>query len=293
MDLHQLKTFVAVARERSITRASEQLHLSQPAVSAHIKALEDELGLLLFERTPRGMSLTSDGERILAKSERALAAQQDLMAEATRIKGRVAGKLHLGVGGSSNKQAIGHLITLLAERYPDVEVTLKHGSSQDVLTSVRNGSIDAGYYNEAGAVGEDLATVEVSRFRIHLAAAPGLVPSPAPLAWRALADLPWIYPTSSTCCSHAAEALFKQHQFRPQRVISVDRGSVTRSLIASGLGIGLLHADAASDAATRGEVELLYEMERPVSILFAALASRADEPLLAAALSVVREGARA
>jgi DNA-binding transcriptional LysR family regulator len=290
--LHQLRTFVAVARERSITRASEQLHLSQPAVSAQIKALEDELGLVLFERTPRGMSLTSEGERILAKSERALAAQQELLAEATRIKGRVAGKLQLGVGGSSDKRAIGHLITLLAERYPEVEVALKHGSSQDVLTGVRNGSIDAGYYNEAGEPGPDLDTIEVSRFQIHLAAAPGLVSLSSPLDWRALAEQPWIYPTSSTCCSHAAEALFKQHRFRPPRIISVDRGSVTRSLIASGLGLGLLHADLAREASNRGEVELLHEVERPVRILFAVLASRADDPLLAAARSLVCDGAR-
>jgi DNA-binding transcriptional LysR family regulator len=293
MDLHQLRTFVAVARERSITRASEQLHLSQPAVSAQIKALEDELGLHLFERTPRGMSLTSEGERILAKSERALAAQQELVAEATRIKGQVGGKLQLGVGGSSNKDAIGYLITVLAERYPGVEVALKHGSSQDVLAGVRNGSMDAGYYNEADVPDPDLDTLEVARFRIHLAAAPGLIASAASPDWRALAELPWIYPTSSTCCSHAAEALFKQHQFRPQRVISVDRGSVTRSLIASGLGLGLLHADVAKDAAARGEVELLHEMDRPVRILFVTLASRAQEPLVAAASSVVRDRAGA
>ncbi len=292
MDLHQLKTFVAVARERSITRASEQLHLSQPAVSAQIKALEDELGLVLFERTPRGMSLTSEGERILAKSERALAAQQELMAEATRIKGRVAGKLQVGVGGSSNKEAIGYLVTSLAERYPDVEVGLKHGSSQEVLAGLRNGSIDAAYYNEADVPGPDLEVLEVSQFRIHVAAAPGLISLTSPLDWRALAEQPWIYPTTSTCCSHAAEALFKQQQFRPRRVISVDRGSVTRSLIASGLGLGLLHADAAQAAAARGEVELLHEMERPVRILFAVLVSRAQDPLVAAASSIVRDVAR-
>ena len=72
MDLYQLKTFVAVAREGSITRASELVHLSQPAVSAHIKALEETLRLALFERTPRGMSLTRHGQRLLAKAEQTL-----------------------------------------------------------------------------------------------------------------------------------------------------------------------------------------------------------------------------
>ncbi len=66
MDLHQLKTFVTVAREGSITRASELLHLSQPAVSAHIKAIEDAFDLKLFDRKARGMTLTADGQRLLA-----------------------------------------------------------------------------------------------------------------------------------------------------------------------------------------------------------------------------------
>lgn len=127
MDLYQLKTFVTVAREGSITRASEILHLSQPAVSAHIKAIEDTLELALFERTPRGMSLTSEGQRLLAKAEQTLAAHQDLMREATRIKGRLTGKLRLGVGGNSNQATAARLVTALAERFPEVEVAVKIG----------------------------------------------------------------------------------------------------------------------------------------------------------------------
>src|SRR6185295_18433783 len=120
MEIHQLKTLIAVAREGSITRASELLHLSQPAVSAHIKAIEDAVGLALFDRTPRGMSLTHDGRRILTKAEQTLTAHQDLLAEATRIKGRLTGKLRLGAGSNSKHEATGRLITILSERCPEV-----------------------------------------------------------------------------------------------------------------------------------------------------------------------------
>ena len=92
MVLHQLKTFVTVAREGSITRASERLHLSQPAVSAHIKAIEETLGLSLFERTAKGMSLTSDGQRLFDKAEQTLAAYRGLLDEATRLKGNLTGR---------------------------------------------------------------------------------------------------------------------------------------------------------------------------------------------------------
>lgn len=293
MDLHQLKTFVAVARERSITRAAELLHLSQPAVSAHIKAIEDAFDLALFERTPRGMSLTADGQRLLVKAEQILGAHQQLLDEATRIKGRLTGTLRFGAGSNSNHEVIGRLLTTFSERWPDVEVVLKHGTSLEILSGIRNGSLDAGLYNEPGEPDPDLATVEVSDFGIYLAAPPRLAAAPGSLDWRALAAVPWIYPTSSACCGRTAEGLFTTHRMRPKRVISVDRESVTRTLIASGLGVGLLHAHSAKEAQRLGEAELLLESDTVVRVLFARLATRAEDPLLAAASSIVLSAVRA
>lgn len=288
MDLHQLKTFVAVAREGSITRASERLHLSQPAVSAHIKSIEDALGLTLFDRTPRGMGLTPDGQRLLARAEQALAAHHELMAEATRLKGRLTGRFRLGAGGNANRAAAGRLVTVLAERCPEVEVVLTHGTSLEVLTGLRNGAFDAGFYNEPGEADPALAAVEVSRFGIYVVAAPRLIAASGPPDWRSLAELPWIYPTASACCGRAAEDLFKAHQIRPRRIISVDREDLTRSLIAAGTGVGLLHAETAEEARRLGEVELLVESGTRVRVLFAHLASRAHDPLLALAASILR-----
>lgn len=288
MDIHQLKTFVTVAREGSVTRASTLLHLSQPAVSAHIKAMEDALGLSLFERTPRGMSLTSDGQRLLTKAEQTLAAHQELLAEASRKKGQLTGKLRLGAGTSSNNEAIGRLLTILAERCPDVEVTLKHRSSQEILEGIRNGTLDAGFYNEPGEPDDDLATIDVAEFAIHVVGAPGLVTPEERPDWRALAELPWIYPTESACCNRTAERLFAAHRFRPKRIVGADRQDVTKTLIVSGIGVGLLHSDTALDAARRGEIDLLFEAETRVRVLFAHLARRGEDPILAAAASIMR-----
>ena len=286
MDIYQLKTFVAVAREGSITRASELLHLSQPAVSAHIKAIEDALGLALFDRTPKGMSLTADGQRLRAKAEQTIAAHQELMDEATRSKGRLAGKLRLGAGSNSNHEAIGRLLTVLSERFPEVEVALKHGSSVEILAGLRNGTLDAGFYNEGGEPDSDLATIEVSQFTTWVVGPPGHMS--APLNWKALAELAWIYPTASACCGRTAERLFTEKKFRPKRIISVDREDVTRTLVAGGIGVGLLHADTAKQAQARGEVELLFESPTVVRVLFAHLVTRAQDPLLLAAISSLR-----
>ncbi len=287
MEIHQLKTFIAVAREGSITRASEQLYLSQPAVSAHIKAIEDTLGLTLFERTPKGMSLTSDGQRLLVKAEHTIDAHRELFDEASRIKGSLTGKLRLGAGGNSSTKALGHLLTVLSKRCPEVEVAFQYGTSRETHNGIRSGSLDAGFYNEVGEPDTELTTIEVSRFDIYLASPPGLVATSQPLDWEALAALPWICPTSSTCCGQAAENLFKKHRFRPKRIISIDHENVTRTLIAGGVGVGLLHAETAKDAEVCGEVEIVCEAQESVRVLFAYLAGRSQDPLLNAVSSIL------
>jgi len=288
MDIHQLKTFVAVAHERSITRASELLHLSQPAVSAHIKAIEDTLGLVLFERTPRGMSLTRHGERLLAKAEGALAAHRELMGEATRIKGHLTGRLRLGAGGGSKTTLAGRIVARLAERWPEVEVTLEHATSLEVAASIRAGKLDAGLFNEPGDPDPELATLEASRFTISVVARPRLVADTgAEPDWTALSELAWIYPTVSACCGRTAEDLFRRHRIRPKRIINVDREEVTRALVASGVGVGLLHEDTILAAA--GELARIALAPTPVRVLFAHLASRASDPVLVAATTIVRE----
>ncbi len=288
MEIYQLKTFIAVAREGSITRASARLHLSQPAVSAHIKALEETLGIDLFERTSRGMSLTNDGQRVLEKAELTLSAHQELLQEATRIKGRLTGRLRIGVDANSSSEAVGRFVTMLSDRCPEVEVSLRQGDSHEVVDGIFNDRLDAGFYNEADQPDTKLATTEVSSFGIYVVAPPGLAAASRPLSWEALTDVPWICPASNTCCGRAAENLFQRHRARPKRIISVDRESVTRTLVAAGVGVGLLHAYTAEKARANGEVELVCEAHPTVRVLFAHLASRAGDPLLNAAVAIIR-----
>jgi DNA-binding transcriptional LysR family regulator len=292
VDLYQLKTFVTVAHVRSITRAAEVVHLSQPAVSAHIKEIEAALGLPLFQRTSRGMILTADGRRLLVKAEQTLAAHQALMEEAARSRAALTGQLRLGVANVPSHDAIGRLVTTMSERFPQVEVTLRHARSVELLAGLRDDLLDAAVYNEGGEAGRDLATIEVSRFKVVLAAAKGSVDPSTPLDWEALAGAAWIYPPGAACCGRAAEGFFQTHRIRPARVIGVDTQAMIRTLVSSGLGIGLLHADTSGEAHRAGEVDLLCESPTPVRVLFAQLASRIQDPVLSAAASIIRAEAQ-
>ena len=96
MELYQLRSFVTIAKVGQLTRAAEKLHISQPALSAQLKALEDELELTLFERTSNGMELTAAGKQMLEEAKKILSAAQGLYNEARALKGEVAGKASIG-----------------------------------------------------------------------------------------------------------------------------------------------------------------------------------------------------
>src|SRR3972149_11363459 len=91
MELYQLRALAAVADPGQRTRAAERLHLSQPALSAQIKALEEELEVRLFERTPNGMQATRAGRELLAHGEKVLAAAEALRQAARAVRGEAAG----------------------------------------------------------------------------------------------------------------------------------------------------------------------------------------------------------
>ncbi len=99
MDLTQLRAFISVAHEGNLTRAAEKLHLTQPAVSLQIKALQESLGLALFNRSAAGMVLTAEGNTLLPLAERILADVQELRRHATGLRSSenaLSGSLAIG-----------------------------------------------------------------------------------------------------------------------------------------------------------------------------------------------------
>lgn len=289
MEIYQLKTFVTIAREGSITRASELLFLSQPAVSAHIKTIEDEIGFLLFERTPRGMSLTDKGATLLIKAEQLLALQRELIQEARQLKGQTGGKIRLGSNRAPSALLLGKLLTRLAENFPDIDVQLHYGSSAEIEQAICSGELDAGFFADSGLDSPEILKLEVDKFGVYLAAPTGWVAAGENPDWQQLAAMPWICPASNSCCGKVAEQVFQTHGFRPAKQINVDHEKVTRTLIAGGVGVGFLHADTALDAQAKGELALLGDVQQQVSLFFGVLQARAPEPLINSLLVVLQD----
>jgi DNA-binding transcriptional LysR family regulator len=144
-DLAALRAFVAVAREGGVSRAAERLHLSQPAVSLQLKALGQQLGLLLFRRTPQGLVLTRDGAALLPLADRALAAVRDVGQAAERLQATVRGTLRIGTILDPGFTRLGAFLKELVEAAPQIATELRQSMSGDVLAQLVAGTLDVGY----------------------------------------------------------------------------------------------------------------------------------------------------
>ena len=142
MNLRQLRTFVTVADAGSFTRVLSRLHLSQPAASRQIHGLENELGVLLFERSGRGMRLTAEGEDLLRQCRLVLTEAESLRQRAQALKQGHTGMLRLG----ATPQAIENLLVSFLKSYrqshPGIEVRLVEDGGAHLSCRLDEGDID-------------------------------------------------------------------------------------------------------------------------------------------------------
>jgi DNA-binding transcriptional LysR family regulator len=124
MDLRQIKYFIAVAEERNFGRAAARLHVSQPPITRQVKMLEDELGVLLFERTHWGVRLTQAGEVLLSNAYGIRALVENASDRTRRVGRGAAGRLDVGAFGSGLLSIVPEILRRYMAAQPDVELVL-------------------------------------------------------------------------------------------------------------------------------------------------------------------------
>lgn len=287
MELHQLRTFVTVAAEGHLGRAAERLSLSQPALSAHLKALEAEFGFLLFQRTTAGMQLTLQGAQLRAVAERVLAAVHETIATAQQLRGDIAAVVRLGTVSDPESLRLDALLALLRATNPALRIELTHGLSGAIRDQVERGVLDAGYFiSEEPDVSLAAEILESLRFSVV-----------GPAAWRdsivgadwpALAALPWIG-TPAPCSYHRMEQqLFARRGLRPSQTIIADSESAMHSLVRAGMGLGLMREDRAARAEAEGEIVCWPGATCAALLQLVYRRERADEPMLLALIAAHR-----
>lgn len=288
MEIYQLRAFIAVAKHGNFTRASEEIHLSQSTVSGQIKALEEDLGLLLFERKAGGVSLTNFGMELLPRAEKLLADIRGFTAYANDLQGRAAGKIRLGVPGDGKLLRLGELLSRIQNATPNIEIEVHNGMSGWVMNSVQKGDLDCGYFIGPN-IHPDLLGTPLTTLKYRIAAPIAWADRIKSADWNEIADMPWITTPALGSPRQMAIEMFREHGVEPKKLTIADRGSTVIDLVVAGVGLALLEESTALAAVERKEIVLWENESRQVNLWFIHSAERQNDSIILAMTKMIRE----
>lgn len=194
MEFYQLHSFVTVARTGNVTRAALELNTTPPAVSNHIRQLEENLGIVLFTRTSKGMQLTSEGRKMKEKAFDILMAANEMQTLAKNLQQEIQGHVTLGINADPGFLKIPDLIKDLYHDSPGIRLQIITSSSGEIQKQIDTGHLDCGFVfgkpmplriETVGLCPVDLEIAIPFAFKEHLKNS----------SLDSLAALPWIFPT--------------------------------------------------------------------------------------------------
>ena len=288
MELYQLRTFVAVAEEGNFTRAGKRVYATQPAVSAHIKALEEELGVRLFDRVPRGVELTAAGAELVQDALEVLAAAQTLQARAVTLGGEVSGSVALGLCTDPDYLRVTTLLADIGERFPKLNLSLVQFPSRAILKRIRARTLDAGFVFAGNPYG-DLETIKPAEPSFSIIGAVRYREQLESDSTSELSGYTWIMPTTDCAFRELQLDLFNRHGIVPARTIGADSEEVIRPLILEGKALGLVREDEVAHVIESGQcVECRSLGRHPMELNFVHRKGEAGNPAIAALIEIVR-----
>ncbi|EPR41669.1 transcriptional regulator, LysR family [Desulfovibrio sp. X2] len=281
MELYQLRSFLAVADEGGLARAADRLHLSQSALSTQIRALEEEFGVPLFARTPRGMLLTAQGRALLPRAREAVRAAQEVLFEAQRMAGGLVGDISVGIPTDPDFLRVAAVESLLSGAHPGLRARIMTMMSMRLPQALREGELDAGFlFCAEPPAGLDI--LPLGETSMVVACPSAMAERVAEADFAALAELPWIWAESGCPYYAAGRARFAELGVRPHAVAASDSEEVIQSFVSGGRGLAFLRADRARALEAEGRIAIWDREPLGTRLFLGCLAERRAEPALCA-----------
>jgi LysR family transcriptional regulator, transcriptional activator of nhaA len=238
LNYHHLLYFWAVAKEGSLRRASEVLHVSQPSISAQLRQLEESLGAPLFTRTTRRLILTDTGQTVLQYAEEIFSLGRELLTAIRQEPGQRPLRLHLGVADSVPKIIVRQQLTPVFKLAQSVRVIAREGSLEELITQLAGHKLDVVLADEPSTSALRVKTFNqrVSASDVVVCAAPVLAKRLVKDFPRSLDGAPAILPVSEMSLRRQLEHWFESRRVQPRVVAEVEDTALLTDLGAQGLG---------------------------------------------------------
>ncbi len=242
MELRQLLYFVAVANHESFTRAAEELHLAQSAVSQQVKRLERELGTDLLLRTTRRVELTQAGEIALTRATRVLSEVDALRSELDELRGLLRGRLVVGGVLPAGGIDLPALLLEFRQLHPHIEVQLVEGTATDMVKRLHGDEIDAAIAMvDPDEAPEDLVAERLGEELLVLAMAPDDELSKRKrVRFGDLHGRPFVSFRIGSAVRGVVDRALADAQTEPRIAFETNDLSMMRAVVARGLGVAVV-----------------------------------------------------
>jgi LysR family transcriptional regulator, low CO2-responsive transcriptional regulator len=278
MDFDQLQTFVEVASHASFSRAAEKRFRTQPAISSQIRALEDEVGAKLFDRSGGKVSLTAAGKAFQKYAQETLDARKAMLINLAEMEHVPRGAITVGANEGTCLHILPEVFADFKKQYPDVSVNIKRADYANIMESVTDNSVDFGVVSLP--VKDNRLTVVL----IHQDELVIIVPPNHPLGKMnsaSVADLA-VFPLVLPKAGHtrdAVEQLFRKRGLKPHYSMELDSSELLKRFVAAGVGVGfiprsnvqhdvragVLSAISIADAQLRRDLALVFRKDKALS----------------------------
>ncbi|KPV61349.1 LysR family transcriptional regulator [Paenibacillus sp. A3] len=237
MNLTKYEIFCTVVEFQSLTKAGEKLNLTQPAVSHAVSSLEQEIGFPLLIRNRSGISLTSNGERILEPMREIVRLNEKLKQEFASIRGLVTGTVCIGTFSSVSIQWLPAILKEFQQKYPLIEIELLEGNYNDIEQWVLKGSVDFGFM--ALPVSGSLEVMPLKRDKIFcIVPKDHVLQKEDKINIEQLREEPFIMPKKG--CDLDVKRIFSENNITPKVKYELEDDHAIIAMVNSGIGVSLL-----------------------------------------------------
>ncbi|MCG7343725.1 LysR family transcriptional regulator [Sporosarcina sp. ACRSL] len=254
----QLQVFVTVAEKESFSRAAEELHLTQPAVSQYIRQFEEQIGARLLERTNKYVRLNKAGEIVYHHAKEILALYTKMQNLVDDLANKASGPLSIGASYTFGEYVLPRIIANLQLTYPDIQPTVTIGNTATVANLVASHQLDIGIvegkFNAARLIVEDFAE---DAMVIVSAVDHPLAHREKPITIADLEDETWIVREHGSGTREAMDTLFKQHGISPVKLMDFSSTQPIKESVEAGLGISLLSHWSIKKELKNGDLQML------------------------------------
>jgi len=280
MDFDQLETFLEVARHTSFSKAAEKRFRTQPAISSQIRALEDEVGAKLFDRSGGKVSLTAAGKAFQKYVEETLEARRAMLTAIGEMERVPKGEIVVGANEATCLHVLPEVFAEFKKQYPEVNVGIQRAERGKILESIIDNSVDFGVVS-IPVTDNRLTVVQIHRDELVVIAAPNHPLSKLKSKSATVADVvkfPLLLPKLGRT-RDAIEALFHERNLKPIISMELDSSELLKRFVAADVGVGfiarsnvledvkagVLAAIPMSDALIKRDLALVFRKDKALS----------------------------